>query len=257
MPFRRRYRRRRSAWRARARRQVFDRVGTSNCKVNSDDITFGKAGVIKQLDTRKLHSQAITNIPFGGTRATRENNVINLRGFKLEMAMSNTTRDPVCVNMAILHFRSQDPNVLTIPTGDFFRSYGDSRGTDFVASATGAPNSLEYMNQPINTDLYTILWKSKCLIPNAIINETEEPASSGIFPFAFEGQYKKSYKTIQKYIPLKRQLRYDTDSATAPTDGHLFLTVWCDRLLEGPATAGTNSVRFQCRVIRFFREGRR
>lgn len=246
----------------RNRYKIYDRPGTSNCKVNLKGIfetsmteigTTGKKGFL----TRSLYSEPITDIPHGDDlRNTRQNNVVELRGIKLEYAISNIERAPLCVNMALLHGRSSSENNNAIATVEFFRSYNEDRGLTFPSAGY---SSIFYMNQPVNTDKYTMLWKQKYMLPNPIINDTPSQAEAGEFPDAFENRMKKSYKMISSYIPFKRQLRYEDDSKTYPTDGHVFLVIWVERLLDTTGASGGSvpAARFQGRVIRYFREGRR
>lgn len=249
-----RRRRRRSAWKRRARSQVFDRIGQSSSKVNQKIVTFSQPAA-EPLQTRDLFSTPLTDITYNSTnvRTERENNVINLTGFHLQMELANIQDVPICVRMAIIHPRSELSNSLNVINTNFFRGYGTSRGENFIASNSG-PISLTYMNNPINPDEHTILWSYKCLLPNAVIEDT---AVEGTYPDAFEGRFKKSYKTINKFIPLRRQIRYENSSLSTPSDGHLFLVVWVERFLELENSARVKALRYQCRVHRYFREGRR
>lgn len=250
---RRRYSRRRKAWwKVRARRSIYDKIGTSNSKVHQEIITYGASGT---LTTRTLYSQPITKIQSGlSARDARDQNVINLAGFHMQFQVANIQDTPVCMRMAIVQGRSSAPSNETIDGGDFFRGFGDSRAENFVQTTDTGPISLTYMNNPINMEKYTLLWSYKMLLPNAVIASAE---SNNVFPGAFEGRYKKSYKTINKYVPIRRQLRFENTGKDFPSDGHLFLICWCDRFLEQENSAHVSALRWQGRVHAYFREGRR
>jgi hypothetical protein len=131
-----------------------------------------------------------------------------------------------------------------ITAQNFFRGQGnESRGLDFGFART----ALEHHCLPLNTDkFYVLKHKRMRLNPDDMSNNIQWSQERG-----------SSYKNIDWYVPLKRQLRYDDPDANFPTDGPVYLVQWCDTwtaIAGAPAT--TNAMSRQERHVMYFRPTR-
>lgn len=243
---RRRYSRRSAASRRRRikMRSLYNPKNSSNSKVFQTMLSFG-GGLYPDVRTRILYSNALTLLPHGNERNTRYENVVNVGGIKLQGMVANLAEYPIIMNLAIVHPRSLTPTTQDISATQFFRDYGPSRATNFGTNL----NCIQMTTNPINTDMYTVLWRKRKLIPNAKLGDTNP----------FDNQSKSSYIFINKYIPIKRQLRFENDSSQDPEDGHLILVMWYDALLDPADTAASTEGKLRCqfRNLLYFREGRR
>lgn len=188
--------------------------------------------------TRELFAEKLTDISKGGTADQRAFDVINMRGFRMQMNLVNQySTEPIKICLAIVHKKTQGSPT----TAEFFRNYGDDRSQDFAT----AKSSLRLTQTPINSDLYDVLYRWTFLLGERI-NYTGTQAKPTNRPY---------YKEINKYIPFKRQLRFDNDATNTPEDGEIYLCYWADRLMQA-ASAGqvANHFLIQTRVIAFFND---
>lgn len=248
MPYRRRYSyRKRSASRRRRSkiRMLYNPKGSSNSKVVQKFPSFG-GGTFPNMRTRILYSNALTLIPHGDERNNREHNVVNVNGIRIQAQLANLEEIPILCNIAIVHPRSALSTLTEVTSTNFFRDYGSKRQDNFGTNL----NSIQMSMNPINTDIYTVLYRKRFVLPNAKLSE------SGV---AFDNQSKSSYTFWDKYIPIKRQLRFADSTTQNPDDGHLILVCWFDELLNPADTDASTGgvVRAQWRELLYFREGRR
>lgn len=259
MAWRRRYRRsgrrrrRRSTWKLAARREVGERIGTSNakCKQLFAFAVIPSSTKVRMHNARTLYYAACSTIEHGEGTEKRMRNVVNVRGLRLTMAVQNVHRAPLCVNIAIIHPK-MGSNASAVPENNFFRDHGNSRATNFNTDF----NSIQFNNAHINSDLYAVLWKTKFILVNPVADLDETaPGPPPQYDGAYYSNKHNSYKTFDKWIPLKRQIRFETDSAADPVDGHVFVVMWIDSLISDVGTAAYGPVlRSTGRTLLYFRE---
>lgn len=201
----------------------------SKKRVVTDVDTTGKA-------TRTLYQEDLTNIPKGTTADQREYDVVNVRGWKMQINVESLRTVPIQINFAVLGRK----NGAIATTLEFFRGYGDDRSVDFSTTL----NFLKLMQSPINTDHYEVLhrWNVKL---GALQNFSGGTA---------EAKHGVTAKEINKYIPFKRQLRYD-NTGNDPEAHNMLLVYWADvEYNAGSSTATANSFNIQIRNVAYFRD---
>lgn len=226
---------RRTRSRAFSRRNIGEPIGSSNVKT-----VINTAG--GPLSSRTLGQYDLTLIGENQTESGRERHQINCRGLKIDLNMYNLNGPGVAggnpnlvfVNIAVLAQKNAATG--NVPTDDFFRAIknNDERAVNFSVDLT----SEEFRNLPINTDLYTVLKHKRYVL---------RPYLSGV---------DKYWKTINWYIPIKRQLVYE-NTANTSCRNKIHLCIWCDKINEpaGSAASG-NQINFQFRTTTYFRDTR-
>ena len=228
-----RYRRRTPAT-VRARRIGF-RVGSGHAKrnVQQQDIA------VTSLNSRAQIIQALCHITQTDTNAInrRQRQLVNVRGFKFCYSFRNNTDRPLFCNIAIVARKDgSTPNAT-----DWFRGSGTNRNADFALNLT----STEFYCLPINADKYTILYRKRFTL--GANNEGLTGSSYQNGP--------KSYKMWMKYLPFKRQIRYEGTSSSEIDHAQPYIVMWFDRWNapqnEAQQTAVVEVLR---RTVTYFRE---
>lgn len=188
--------------------------------------------------------------------------IINVRGFKFCMTLASVIEGkPVQVNMALISPKKNGKLYDQLHTNQythgsktnvpkFFRdSDGVGRATDFDFKSS----SLFLHCASLNTDEINVLFHRKFTLAPKVESTGDSAEGS------------KSYKQLNFYVPLKRQIRFDHDEAAdGDTDldwGHtsqsdVYLVYWFTRLLTtGPnQTSGLkNVVEVQREFTTYFR----
>lgn len=241
--YRRRYKRAKYARRAR----IGMPIGYGTTK---RALVFNEAA--SSYNTRTLYSYDLTYIDRTSTLEMdhRNRDIINLRGFKIDYAMliNTVATRPVMVHYAVLcHIgttsvpSSAQANPLS--STNFFRGSGSSRAIDFSAATL---SSLQMNTLNINSDIYVVLKRWTHRLEYTVSAATNISNNS-----------KQTVKIGHKYIPVKRQVRYDdpTDGDVATT-GRCFLVWWAD-YTNGIAAGGTavsGALSMDHHVVTYFRE---
>jgi len=206
-----------------------DPVGSSGAKWDTLNIGY------TNLSPETLNSLPLLNITkfVGSAYDRRLMDQLNFRGIKVCMnfrAEGALGTAKAMMNVAVISPKAELASSSSVPVGDFFRNpTGGDRGMDFGDVAL---ESLDYYCTPINTDKYTIHKRTKFMLG---------PSGST------EGHKEKF---IDFYVPLKRQIRYESGSSF-PEGRNLYL-VWWFNASDGGTPA--SSVRFSYRVTRYFKE---
>jgi len=188
-------------------------------------------------NSRQLYVVDLTDIPHSPDNSIngRQRNIVNCRGIKLCLEVSNGNGSPLYFNMALLAAKD---GLSGVQTTDFFRASGNQRATDFDQALT----SLEFHCLPINVDKYTVLKHKRMRLV-------------GTSQSSFIERSGKSYMNIEFYQKLKRQLRWDETSQTQPTSGGVFLVYWADVFQsDGGSTPVTGTYTVTERHICYFKE---
>jgi len=214
-----------------SRRNIGEPVGTGTTKRAATD---SADNILR--DTRTLYVHGITDIEEGTELDARQRRIVNLRGFKVCLEVKSIGPSPLYVNIAIL---APKAGASVITESDFFRS---SQATDRARNFADDLNSNEFHCLPINADRFTILkHKRYRLIPGG--TETGSVSQQGL-----------SYMNVDWYIPLKRQLRYDS-GVGQPEAGGVSLVYWFDQFGTTGGTAGQIGVaQMSRRVVTYFKE---
>lgn len=225
---------RRKAARAAALARLGERLGTGTAKryTGSDTTAVAK-------NTRTLYATNLSVVARNTTANaidSRNRDVINLRGFKVNLEIKNNGTEPLYFHYAILWNKTAD--IGTPDTLGFFRGSGNKRAIDFSTSL----DALDFHTRGINQDKY-LVWKHKKFILNG------SGAATAI------SQSGKNYKQLNMYIPIKRQLRFATDLDSTPISGNVFFVYWADVFMAPVNTvAATNAYSVSMRNVMYFKE---
>lgn len=181
-----------------------------NIKSSNSKVYLVKQNNFAARDTRTLYKTNLTTSDVqGDNRNQRERGVVNFRGFRICLALYNARTVPIYFNLAVVSPKNSED----VTTANFFRSSTSERGVDFA----NGRNSLEFHCLPLNSDKFVILRHKRYRI---------SPQGTGTG--AFTDHSGRNYKNIDWYVPLKRQLRFDTTADTSPINGTVWLIMWAD-----------------------------
>ena len=175
-------------------------------------------------DTRVMYETELSDLAkqTTGQIDRRERDAAHILGFKINFQMrhlgTTTTGPPLQFTWAVI--AAKNNNTTPLPVTDFFRTYGSARSANFATTL----NAIEFGSNPINEDLYRVLWKSTCMIGTQGASTNQPP----------------SHKTIAKYIPLNRQITYDSVSGTPNT--RIWVVYWFDYPLNNAGAGSTAAV---------------
>lgn len=211
-----------------ARWRVGERVGSSNAKSVS-----AEWALITRQD-RSMYSHNITAPAKGDEINQRERNIINLRGVKIcfetRLSAGVPGGEKCYFNMAMVTNKT-DKSTSLFDTSGFFRAPGSTaREVNF----NGISMSIDKHCLPINSDKFNILFHIR------------RKMKKGAPGFDAHDQM-----TIEKWVPIRRQIRYDNAGAPAC---QVWLVWWYtiankDTIISGPDTAIES-----CSVVSYFRE---
>lgn len=221
-----------------ARSKIGDPAGKSSCK---RDATFIEQYSLKS--SRTLYLQNLTDLERSDTDNVlnrRQRDIVNFRGVKLCFEVANAiSTAPMHFNYAVISPRGRNiANTVSDITNSFFRGDQSLRNKDFGTARSG----LELHCNPINTDKWHVLTHKRY---------TLHPANST--------SGAKYWRSIQKYVKLNKQIRYDMTQANIELqcETPLLLVWWCDQFgtaANDPVV--NNSMRVAQRHISYFREPR-
>lgn len=227
----------------RARRQIGNRVRSSNCKrFQILQVGFGaySKATLNQTNLTALGALSATQMN------RRSRNLVNLRGFFIQAEMRNKVETPLYVNIAIISPKDGD----SIIDADFFRpNNSDKRGLSFTDARING--SLFMHETPINPDKYTILMHHRFMLAGE--NDSGPPTATLTLSYASSGY---SWKRYTKYVKVNRQIRFTENTSLTPESGNCFLVYWAnpmglDNLVpEVPA----DTIDIGWRVITYFRD---
>lgn len=169
----------------------------------------------------------INRIGVSHTLNSRIRDVVQLKGFKINMAFRGLNANNTYVNWAVIAMRNASiPNLTNFFRGDG----GGDRGADFGISRT----PLENHTMDINSDDYVVLAKDK-----AVISGSGSVELSDIVVF-------------ERYIPCNTQVRYDSSGSAHQ---NIFLIYWNDACYANrDSTPITSMVDLQYRTETFFKD---
>lgn len=223
-------RRTKYASRAKRARRIGNPVGRSGTKryQQVDASTLQRA-------TRTLYSNNLAEIPHDvdNNIDSRQRDMVNLRGIKICFNLNNQSGNVMCCNIAVVGLKA---GVGAVSVTDFFRGNSDNRGKDFSV----ALNQTEFHCLPLNSDKFVVLTHKRFKLAAT----DNAPSSNQI----------SQWKDLQFYIPIKRQLRYTSDTGTSGIST-VHMMYWFDNFQTNAGiTAAANQVNIQRKWIAYFRE---
>lgn len=210
--------------------RVGERVGSSSSKWDSLNLDYTNLSPLTLQQTQLLNI-----VKTGGSTDydRRLMDQLNFRGIKICMnfrAEGALGTAKAHMNVAVISPKADLLSSDAIPATGFFRDpTGSDRQRDFGDAAL---LDLDYHCSALNTDKYTVHKRIKFEVGPSGSNEG------------------KREKFIEFYLPVKRQIRYQSGSQY-PVGKNMYL-VWWFSASDGGAPA--NSVRFSYRVTRYFKE---
>lgn len=188
--------------------------------------------------SRTLHTESLIQIPRTSTNdiTQRQRDMVYISGIKLCLEFENiqtSSTGNVMVNVAVI--TPKYSNIAAPAVNDFFRSSStNSRSRDFDPADM---TSLDFACLPINSDDYLIHMHKKFMV------------------WADNNNHMHSnIKKFMKWIPIKRQFRFDNDSGD-PTSPTPYLAWWFDgQMINQGTAAGGLTLDVLRTVTLYFRE---
>lgn len=201
------------------RQNVGQRVGEGTSKTaitSSEDLVT--------RSTYQLNVFDLCQITKGDQVTERERFIVNLRGFKLRMFVKSTHKGaPICFNYALVAGRSKN----VVSQNDIFRSTSFSGRSSGLDTGGGLSNCFA----DINTDEYVCLKHKRIFL-----SESDEDDLAGE---AYNTKFNKSsWKMMEFYFPLKRQMRF-ADNAPTSCNEKVFLIYWI-QIIDSPQPNSEN-----------------
>lgn len=190
-------------------------------------------------NTRTLYDTELTEIDKGSTDRIdqRIRDMSYISGFKICIEALNKTSDPIYLNVAVVHDKRSNDTSTLLGSADFFRGMGSSRAREFGIALTAN----EFHCLPLNVDRFTVLYHSRSTLAPKFSGTTGD----------FVNNRGKNYINIDKWVKLKRQIRYESNNAQSK----VWLIWWCDKWGAPAMTPVANDViDFNHRVVTYFRE---
>jgi len=215
-------------------RDVFRDIGRKP-NSNPNRRTIRESGVTT-VANKELFDEPLIRVEknVGGDETINKRNrdTINYKGTKICFMAKNILRLPIFLNWAIVV-----PKTGTVSSLDFLRDGSNERDMPVNNTAT----FMDLRCAPINSDRYRILMHKKHTILPDSDKIVGNPQSEG-----------RDLKVIEEYIPLKRQVFFDGDTAV-PIE-NAYMVWWCDfyNSTTGGVTSSTMDVSW--RMIQYYQD---
>lgn len=259
---RRGYKRRRTAWKRRARYQLGERVGTGttkkNLSTNSDDSLLAIA-------TRTVYSKPIITIGRGDQINQRQRDMINLRGIKMEWNVISLSTAYTVLNWCVIAPKvsagsgSANPNN-SLATSELWRGYQNLRAINPNAATW---SGMDRVNAQINTDMFTVFKRGKIQLNpgRKTVDRYSGEISNRVTPpidpdqEVFHTEKGACFRQKKVWLPIRRQIRFDpTIDNNCPAEQIWFMW-WLDNPFQDsgglPETAAAG---LMARFIIYFKE---
>jgi len=232
-------------WKAAARRQVGERVGTAVAKTKE---------ILTQntlVPTRELVKKPLIDITTGQAINQRLREMINLRGIRFDINMTNLSTDQLIVNWAVVHPSASnmggnaDGN--TFPEADFFRGYAAGRSEQPGIQLNG----LQWTNAAINTDLFAVLKRGQITLNPGRLEVTPEQPNKVVY----RPQKGNTVRVKTFYLKMNRQIRFDAEINFNRPLEQIFFVMWADAPMSTTSQAKENNAFvYTSRHIMYYRE---
>ena len=195
------------------------------------------------LNTRVLNVNDLTQIAQGPNLNQREYDMIYVSGYKISMQLRSGRPDPSMFHVALIAPReycgvAETPNFQE----NFFRGFEQTRGIDFSTALA----SQQFHEYPINSDKFHIFWHKRFVIGPEDTTSPVEEYNVGV---------SKNWKWIKKYVPIKRQIRFENGTAGSATN-RIYLVQWGDLFLNDPASTPQGWLTGQKVITLYFKDSR-
>lgn len=231
--------------RAIARRAVGQPTGKGLSKMDADE-TVDTAIASKTLSSGIRCLSLVKSVTGNeAERNTRQRNIVDFRGIKVCMEaklnqVSTFTDKKFMLHFAVISPKQEANTITTIPTAEFFRGQEGTRNVNFDATAL---TGLDMNCLPINADKYVIHRHKKMMMG------------------PWESTEGKGQRYFETYIPVKRQVAYETTGSgvtlTYPEGPDMWIVWWLAGLAEGTGTGAAGIVNTRIRIVRYFKEPKR
>lgn len=179
------------------------------------------AAITQSQPSRTLLTQDVTTIPYGSAENERERNKLLLKGFRLRGFFRNNLGPPTVVRVALVAPRQGT----VASTTNFFKGFDGERGLDFSTLRDG----LQMTSNGINDDVFAIIYQTR-------IELGATSATSTTF-----ANNMPSIGYLNAWVPLERQLTYDSSADNVPDSDRVFLVWWMDDPYAANGAATTAS----------------
>lgn len=209
--------------------KIGEAYGTSNAKLSST------TNATTTVDTVTLYSTPLNDLQRGTGIDERQREHVQYKGVKIYFEYRNISNvGPIYMNCAVVGTKdTSSPSNVTATA--FFRGSGFSRAQNFDGLTMSA---VRMHLTPINTDNYVVLWHDRRTLAPNIPGSTPQ---TNMFD---------SYGTYDKWIPIRRQIRYQTDN-TIPTDGRIFFCYWFSKF-QNNGEAPDPTAQVHLRHLQYF-----
>lgn len=183
-----------------------------------------------QLDDKTLKTFKLIDIPFNASDAiinTRKSNLVKVTGVKLRIQFglqsrpfdNATTGTPIIVRWAIINpkentgdstFNSNKFFITKNPVDNMAQDFPDGVGSQFV-----------YLNRKINREQFGVLREGQMTLVYSDGGARGIGTASG----AKYIPSKHSFNCLNIYLPINRQMRFENDLVTNPTE-NLYFCYW-------------------------------
>lgn len=222
------------ASKAAARRNIGERIGTSNAQNVSTDSVSANNMVDEQFYWQPIlwpqRETAVTD-----TRNKRNGDIINLRGIKIcqDFVTVNTftTGTKLYLNVAFVT-NKHNPQSSSVNNNRWFRSKSTNRGEDFTSLNSG----IDYHCRPINTDEWNVLFHRRKVL--SAVAATQDG---------------RTFYKCAKYVPIKRQIRFDQDNNASH---NFFMVWWCSVAGSAGLPSGNICAKTTWSHTLYFREAK-
>lgn len=211
--------------------------------VTSDGFITYPSNELQVVNPLSVARDSLTNMDLN----TRHRDVIYLAGFKINCTVRNqqtvAERNELYFNIALV---SNRPGNSAISELDLFSSFkGTTRAFNFTNVNYSA---FERHTAPINSDNYVCHWHERFVMG---------PATTSTFQHS--GSISTSVNNlleIKKYVPIKRQIRFDSESATS-SEPKFALIFWCGipgEPISDPIVETASCMKMEHSIVAFYRD---
>jgi len=223
--------------RARARGRARRAIGVSkpqSCKsvINVDTTVPGAFDLF-------LGAHDMTKLALGSGRDQRQTDVAFIKGFKIQMTISNLSASPAVYMLALVSPKTDySGGILNNIENEFFREWGAERAQDWASNQ----DYTTLVNAPINIDKWTVLWKKRINLGGQRDGGFNKPVT-----------YEPSDKEINQYIKLNRKMTYESGVGAVVTEcPPVYLLRWGVRRFQQTGGTGQATFGIQLKCITFF-----
>lgn len=221
------------------KRTVRQKIGEPVGQNNAKRVALRRE-VCSPIDTNNLYEINLSELGVRGDGINqRERGLVNIRGWKIKGEFKNNFESPLYLNIAIIAKKNENgqPNV-----SNFFRDDNTSRATNFNSTVS----SLHKHHALINTDLWNVMMHRRYRLAG------ERDSSPGNSVQYSSGR--ASYMNFSRWVPFKRQLRFDANTDTRSSTADILLVYWCSTFCGSGSVVSTGAMDHNFDIVCYFRD---